>query len=169
MSAGLIVAGARQAGDLVAAQSGLSTASLFDPETGDDLTALGHLYGLIALVVFLAMDGPLVMVGALVESYRTVPAGGLVIGGPLVARTFAAGGRLPWRCAGGRSASGRGGAGGNRHRLDWQAGAGRAGHVALTSRAIDPGNRPDLAQPGPTCRNSVAGLVHLFLGILDPA
>ena len=59
-SAALIVAGARQAGEIVGAQAGLSAAALFDPEAGDDLTPLGHLYGLIALAVFLALDGPLV-------------------------------------------------------------------------------------------------------------
>jgi len=75
-SAGLIVAAARQAGDLVAAQAGLSASALFDPETGEELTPIGHLYGLIAMAVFLAMEGPLVLVGAMVESYRTVPVGG---------------------------------------------------------------------------------------------
>jgi flagellar biosynthesis protein FliR len=89
MSAGLIVAGARQAGDIVAAQAGLSTAAILDPETGDELTALGHFYGLIALAVFLAMDGPLVMVGALVESYKTVPAGGLILDKATLSRSFA--------------------------------------------------------------------------------
>ena len=89
MSAGLIVAGARQAGDIVAAQAGLSTAAILDPETGDELTALGHFYGLIALAVFLALDGPLVMVDALVASYRTVPAGGLVLGEATLSRAFA--------------------------------------------------------------------------------
>lgn len=88
MSAGLIVAGARQAGDLVAAQAGLSTAALFDPETRDELTALGHLYGLIALAVFLAMEGPLVLIASLMESYRTVPAGGLILGEPMVSQAF---------------------------------------------------------------------------------
>ena len=88
-SAALIVAGARQAGDLVAAQSGLSAAALFDPETGDDLSALGHLYGLIALVVFLALDGPLVLVGALIDSFRAVPMGGLVVSEASVAQAFA--------------------------------------------------------------------------------
>jgi flagellar biosynthesis protein FliR len=88
-SAALIVAGARQAGDLVAAQAGLVAAALFDPETGDELTALGHLYGLIALAVFLALDGPLVLVGALVESYRAVPAGGLAPNGASLAQAFA--------------------------------------------------------------------------------
>jgi flagellar biosynthetic protein FliR len=75
-SAALIVAGARQAGEVVGAQAGLSAAALFDPEAGGEMTPLGHLYGLIALATFLALDGPLTLVRALVESYRVVPAGG---------------------------------------------------------------------------------------------
>ncbi|MDG3002517.1 flagellar biosynthetic protein FliR [Paludisphaera mucosa] len=78
LSASLVVAGAKQAGELVAVQAGLATASLFDPETGEELTALGHLYGLIAIATFLAMDGPLVMVDALLQSFQTIPAGRLV-------------------------------------------------------------------------------------------
>jgi len=78
-SAALIVAGARLAGDLVAAQAGLSTATLLDSETGDELAPLGRLYGWIALAVFLALDGPLVLVRALLESYDAVPAGRLLI------------------------------------------------------------------------------------------
>ena len=70
---------ARQAGEVVGAQAGLSAAALFDPHAGDDLTPLGHLYGLIALASFLALDGPLVLVRALVESYRVLPAGGVVL------------------------------------------------------------------------------------------
>src|SRR5262249_19691237 len=65
MSAGLIVHAARQAGDLVAAQAGLSSASLLDPDSGVELTPLGYLYGAVALAVFLALDGPLIMIGAL--------------------------------------------------------------------------------------------------------
>jgi len=75
LSAGLIVAGARQAGELVGTQSGFSPAALFDPEAGNEMTALGHLYGLLALAAFLSLDGPIVLVKALVESYQVVPAG----------------------------------------------------------------------------------------------
>jgi flagellar biosynthetic protein FliR len=78
-SAGLIVAGARLGGELVAAQAGLSTATLFDPESGEELTPLGHLYGLVAIAAFLVMDGPLALVRALVDSYAAVPVGQLVI------------------------------------------------------------------------------------------
>ncbi len=78
-SAALIIAGARLGGELVAAQAGLSTASLFDPDTGEETTVLGRLYGWIALAVFLALDGPLILIRALIESYRAVPAGRLLI------------------------------------------------------------------------------------------
>jgi flagellar biosynthesis protein FliR len=78
-SSALIIAGARLAGELVSAQAGLSTASLFDPETGEEMTVLGRLYGWIALTVFLALDGPLMLVCALVDSYRAIPAGGFLI------------------------------------------------------------------------------------------
>jgi len=74
-SAALIVSGARQAGDLVSAQAGLSSSVFFDPETGDEGTPLGHFYGLMALMVFLALDGPLVLVRALIQSYRDIPPG----------------------------------------------------------------------------------------------
>ena len=77
--AALIIAGARMAGELVAAQAGLSTAALFDPVTGEEITGVGRLYGWIALAVFLALDGPMVLIGALVKSYEAVPAGRLLI------------------------------------------------------------------------------------------
>ena len=80
-SAALVVAGARQAGEVVGAQAGLSPASLFDPEAGDGLTAVGHLYGLVALGVFLALDGPLVLVRALAGSFAVVPLGCGLLGG----------------------------------------------------------------------------------------
>jgi flagellar biosynthesis protein FliR len=88
-SAGLIVAAARQAGELVAAQAGLSASALFDPETGLELSPLGQLYGLIALGVFLALHGPLVMAGALVESFQAMPAGTWLLDDHSAAEAFA--------------------------------------------------------------------------------
>lgn len=75
-SASLVIAGARQAGELVGAQGGFAPAALFDPDAGDEMTAVGHLYGLVALGVFLSLDGPLALVRALVESYQVIPPGG---------------------------------------------------------------------------------------------
>ena len=88
-SAALVITGARMAGTLISAPAGLSTAALFDPETGEEMTVLGGLYGWIALVVFLVLDGPLNLVRALVESYRAVPAGGLLVSRETAALAFA--------------------------------------------------------------------------------
>jgi flagellar biosynthesis protein FliR len=74
-SSGLFIAGARQAGELVSLQAGFSAAALFDPEVGDELSALGCLYGLVALAVFLALDGPVSLVRGVVESYHVIPPG----------------------------------------------------------------------------------------------
>ena len=56
--------------------------------SGEEITPLGRLYGLIAMVVFLAMDGPMVLVQALVESYRAVPMGQLLISNESAALAF---------------------------------------------------------------------------------
>jgi flagellar biosynthesis protein FliR len=92
-SAALIISGSRLAGELIAAPAGLSTAALFDPDTGDQITVLGGLYGWIALAVFLALDGPLNLVRALVESYHAVPAGRLLISAESAGLAFAQIGR----------------------------------------------------------------------------
>ena len=75
-TAALVVAGARQAGEIVGAQAGLSPASLLDPDAGDGLNVLGHLYGWVALGVFLSLNGPTELVRAVAASYTTLPVGG---------------------------------------------------------------------------------------------
>ena len=92
-SGALVIAGARQAGEVVGAQAGLSPAALFDPEAGDGLTPLGHLYGLVALGVFLSLDGPTQLVAGLAESYRVVPAGGVPASSDLSSWAFGQVGR----------------------------------------------------------------------------
>jgi len=93
-SAALVVAGARAAGDLVAAQAGLATATLIDPDSGEFVSPLGRLYGLLALAVFLALDGPLLLVRALVESYQTMPAGRMSLSSETVTLAFTQVGRV---------------------------------------------------------------------------
>jgi flagellar biosynthesis protein FliR len=74
-SAALVIAGARQAGELVGAQGGFSPSAFFDPESGDEMNTMGHLYGLVALAIFVALDGPLTTVRGLVESFQVVAPG----------------------------------------------------------------------------------------------
>lgn len=75
LAAGLVIAGARQAGELVGNQAGLAPSSIFDPELSDEPNPFGHLYGQVSLAVFLVFDGPLALVGSLIESYRALPIG----------------------------------------------------------------------------------------------
>ncbi len=88
LSAALVISGARQAGELVALHAGLAPASLFEihPDKGlgpvelgegtdSVLTPLGHLHGLIAIAVFVSLDGPLILVRALARSFISVPPG----------------------------------------------------------------------------------------------
>jgi flagellar biosynthetic protein FliR len=79
LSGALVISGLRQAGELVAAQAGLSPASVLEMEAGfnrsEAATPFGHLYGLIAMVVFLSWNGPLVLVDALAASYTRFPLG----------------------------------------------------------------------------------------------
>jgi flagellar biosynthetic protein FliR len=93
MTAGLIVAGARAAGELVSAQAGLSVTTLFDPDSGEELTPLGRLYGWVALAVFLALDGPLALVRALADSYEVIPAGRFPLSRPVVTEVLGQVGR----------------------------------------------------------------------------
>jgi flagellar biosynthetic protein FliR len=91
--AALVVAGARMAGELVAAQAGLSTSTLLDPETGEEIGPLGRLYGWVAVVAFLGLGGPLILVRVVAESYQAVPAGGLLISAETATMAFAQVGR----------------------------------------------------------------------------
>ena len=88
MAAGLVVAAARLAGEVVGFQAGLSPAALLDPDAGAGMTPTGHLYGLIALATFVALDGPLRLLGALAESYRAWPPGAVGLSAEAVVRAF---------------------------------------------------------------------------------
>jgi flagellar biosynthesis protein FliR len=92
-TAGLIVAGARLGGELVASQAGFSAGALFDPDSGEESTPLGRFYGLLAIAVFLALDGPLMLIQSLVESYQTIPMGQLLPTGELASQIFGRVGR----------------------------------------------------------------------------
>lgn len=89
MAAGLIVASARQAGEMIGMQAGFAPSSIFDPDAGEPLNPIGHLYGLVATGVFLALDGPMTLVHALAESYEQWPAGGPPLSIETLARAFA--------------------------------------------------------------------------------
>jgi flagellar biosynthetic protein FliR len=60
-------------GQIIAMQMGLSFASSVDPQNGAQLPLLSHFYTLIGTLAFLALDGHLMLIQVLVESFRTLP------------------------------------------------------------------------------------------------
>jgi flagellar biosynthetic protein FliR len=71
----LIVAGIEFAGDLIGMSMGLSFATMMDPQNGQANPVTATFMGLIASLVFLAIDGHLTMVAAISESFRAFPIG----------------------------------------------------------------------------------------------
>ena len=69
------------AGQVIAQQMGLGFASLVDPQTGLQVPVLSQFYITLATLMFLALDGHLVMIAILVESFAAIPVGVLGING----------------------------------------------------------------------------------------
>jgi len=66
-----VVAGAQ----IIAMQMGLGFASMVDPVNGQDTPVLAQFYLMFATLVFLALNGHLVLIRLLVESFQTLPIG----------------------------------------------------------------------------------------------
>ena len=61
------------AGQVIATQMGLGFANLIDPQNGGQLPLLGHFYSLIGTLIFLALNGHLLLLKMLAESFRGLP------------------------------------------------------------------------------------------------
>jgi len=71
----LITSAVQMAGDLVGLSMGLSLATFFDQSAGEMPLAMGRLFGLVAAMLFMALGGHLVVVGALFEHLHLHPIG----------------------------------------------------------------------------------------------
>ncbi|MBM4265683.1 MAG: flagellar biosynthetic protein FliR [Deltaproteobacteria bacterium] len=89
----LVFGAVQMAGELSGIQMGLGLASLIDPQYEDRLAVLGQWQNLFALLLFLAVDGHHMLIEALAESFRRVPAGtaGLTAESLQMTLAFAAG------------------------------------------------------------------------------
>ncbi len=67
-------------GQLIAMQMGLGFASMVDPQNGTQVPVLSQLYILMTTLLFLGMNGHLVLIQLLVESFRLLPIGETGIG-----------------------------------------------------------------------------------------
>ena len=71
----LVFAAFEVAGDLLGLQMGLSFASFIDPQNSSDTPLIGSFLGLMATLVFLAINGHLMMIAGIAESFRVIPIG----------------------------------------------------------------------------------------------
>ena len=69
----IALSAAQMAGQLAGLQMGLGFAAFFDPHGGVQSDVMGRFLGLFALLIFFSMDGPHLVLEALVDSFRALP------------------------------------------------------------------------------------------------
>jgi flagellar biosynthesis protein FliR len=82
----LVFVAVEMAGDLIGLQMGLGFAMFYDPGNVQHTPIVGQFMGLLATLVFLAINGHLMIISALADSFRTLP----VAAAPLGANLFEA-------------------------------------------------------------------------------
>lgn len=61
------------AGEIIGLQMGLGFASFFDPQSAGQTLVLGRFFNLLAVLIFLAVNAHLLLIGILVESFHSLP------------------------------------------------------------------------------------------------
>ena len=71
----LVFASLEFAGELIGLQMGLNYAGFFDPSTGSQGTATARFFGSMVAFLFVAINGHLLLIQALVQSFQIFPVG----------------------------------------------------------------------------------------------
>ena len=71
----LVFTAVMMAGEFIGLKMGLAFASFFDPATGANTAVLSRLINLVALLLFLAVNGHLLMLDGLVRTFDLLPVG----------------------------------------------------------------------------------------------
>ncbi|WP_423199240.1 MULTISPECIES: flagellar biosynthetic protein FliR [unclassified Cupriavidus] len=69
----LVFAAVQTAGEVIGLQMGLSFAAFYDRNAGGQTMVLSRFLNLVAMLMFLAMDGHLTMLATLVDSFNALP------------------------------------------------------------------------------------------------
>src|SRR5450755_1888402 len=69
------------AGQAVSMTMGLGFATLVDPQHGANTTVLGQMFMIFGILIYLAINGHLMLLGTLAESFQTLPVGAAHIDG----------------------------------------------------------------------------------------
>jgi len=73
----VIFAAVEMAGQVIGLQMGLGFATFFDPQTSAQVPVIGQYLGLVAILIFLSINGHAVLLTALIESFNILPIGTL--------------------------------------------------------------------------------------------
>jgi flagellar biosynthetic protein FliR len=84
------------AGHIIGLQMGLGFATFFDPQNSSQVPIMGQLLGVMAMLLFLALNGHLMVIAALVDSFETLPVGAFTAGGGWKALVLAGGNIFTW-------------------------------------------------------------------------
>lgn len=71
----IVFAAVEFAGELIGLQMGLNFAGFFDPATGGQATAASRFFGIMVSWMFIVIGGHLLIVDAVIQSFRAFPAG----------------------------------------------------------------------------------------------
>lgn len=71
----IVFAAVEFAGELIGLQMGLNLAGFFDPATGGQATAVSRFFGIMVSWMFIVIGGHLLIIDAVVQSFRAFPAG----------------------------------------------------------------------------------------------
>ena len=86
----LVFAAVEMAADLIGLQMGLGFAQFYDVQSQSQVPVLGRFFGLAATLTFLAINGHLLLISVLADSFTTIPVGGGI--GPTFWSTLASSG-----------------------------------------------------------------------------
>ncbi len=92
----LAFSAAEMGGHIIGLQMGLGFATFFDPQNGTQVPLLGQFLGVMAMLLFLAFNGHLMVIAALVESFHTLPVGQFIATKGWKAVTLAGGNVFSW-------------------------------------------------------------------------
>lgn len=69
----IVFAAIDAAGEITGLQMGLGFASFFDPQSAGQTLVLARFFNMLAVLIFLAVNGHLLLLGILTESFQTLP------------------------------------------------------------------------------------------------
>ena len=75
------------AGQMIAMQMGLGFASMIDPSNGVSVAVLSQIFLVCVTLIFLSMNGHLVMIEVVIESFKTWPISSQIIGPDSITRS----------------------------------------------------------------------------------